>query len=59
MIGFDLPAATILVLLFAGAFIYAKARGFNPLDIYGSVKFHRILLVMLVLYMGYIIATGC
>lgn len=59
MIGFDLPAATILVLLFAGVFIYAKARGFNPLSIYSSIKFHRVLLIMLALYMGYIIATGC
>jgi hypothetical protein len=57
MIGFNLPAATIFVLLFAGAFIYAKAKGFNPLDVYGSIKFHRILLVLMALYMGYIMTT--
>jgi len=57
MIGFDLPAATILVLLFAGAFIYAKAKGFNPLNVYSSLTFHRILIALLALYMGYLIAV--
>lgn len=56
MIGFDLPAATILVLLFAGGFIYAKTKGFNPLNVYSSLAFHRILIALLTLYMGYLIA---
>jgi len=57
MIGFDVPFFGVMVVLFAGGLIYAKSRGFDPLDIYGSVTFHRILLVLMALYLGYIVTT--
>ena len=57
MIGFDFPFAAVMILLFSAGLIYAKSKGFNPLDVYSSITFHRILLVLMALYLGYIVTT--
>jgi len=57
MIGFDIPFFAVMIVLFSAGLVFAKSRGFDPLDIYSSVTFHRILLVLMALYMGYIMTT--